>query len=176
MEFRCVCPNGGADHDYLDGGTGDDYLDGWNGNDTLIGNYGNDRLYGGGNNDQLYGGSGNDTLTGGSGNDYISGQGGYDRLTSGDSNDIDRFVMGTSYGSYYRGTDYANITDFDDYNYSGDVADKLVLYGSASNYYTVATNVGTDIYWAGTYDLIARVDTLSNESINLYDPNDVEYI
>ncbi len=104
---------------------------------------------------------------------------GYDRLTSGDLNDIDRFVMGTRYGSYYRGADYARITDFDEYNHSGDVADKLVLYGSASYYYTeygAGTGYNTNVYWAGTRDLIATVDTLSNESINLYDSNDVEYI
>ena len=176
---------GGSGNDYLDGQSGNDYLSGGAHHDTLWGDSGNDYLYGGSGNDYLngesghdtlYGGSGNDTLTGGSGNDYLSGQGGYDRLTSGDTSDIDRFVMGTSYGSYYIGAGYASITDFDDYNYSGDVADKLVLYGSASNYDTVTSWGNTYIYWAGTSDLIALVDTWSGDAINLYDPNDAEFI
>ncbi len=179
---------GGAGNDFiygnsignnLQGGAGNDYLYGGSGNDTLTGGSGNDYLYGESGHDTLYGGSGNDTLTGGSGNDYLYGQGGYDRLTSGDDSDIDRFAMGTSSGSYYIGGGYASITDFDDYNFSGDVADKLLLYGSASNYNIVTTSVGTYdtyIYWAGANDLIARVDTLSDDPLNLYDSNFVEYI
>ncbi|MDJ0714349.1 MAG: calcium-binding protein [Prochloraceae cyanobacterium] len=160
--------HGGDQHDRLYGELGNDKFYGDNGNDRISGGDGYDILNGGDGHDTLYGDSGNDTLIGGSGNDSLNGggnYGGYDELTSGNVNNIDRFILGDSRGSYYKGNGYATITDFDNDNKG--FADKIVLYGSPSNYRTVRTSVGTDIYLAGTNDLIASVDTIYNGAINL---------
>ena len=173
-------------------GFGKDFITAGFGNDTVYGGRGDDRIFGGEDNDYLDGGygddtlqgdSGNDTLIGGSGNDQIVGGGyyydssEYDRLTSGSFSDTDRFVLGRSGGSYYRGNGYATITDFDEYNYVGDVSDKLVLYGSATDYSVRTNGSGTSsLYYTqgGNFDLIAIVDTLSNTGINLGE--DVEWV
>ena len=113
------------------------------GNDTIIGNrkknslfgyQGNDTVKGGGGADWLRGGDGDDSVDGGLGNDDISGAGGIyskssasdvnrDTLTGGAGRDL--FRMGKKYFagevfsdvpvSYYKGTGFATITDFESF-------------------------------------------------------------
>ena len=173
----------GFGDDFINAGLGNDTVYGGRGDDRIFGSDGNDRLYGGIGDDTLQGDSGNDTLIGGSGNDQIVGGGyyynssEYDRLTSSSFSDTDRFVLGRSGNSYYRGNGYATITDFDEYNYVGDVSDKLVLYGNASNY-SVSTNADgiSRLYYTqgSSFDLIAVVNTVSNTGIDLGE--DVEWV
>ncbi len=165
--------NGGDGNDLIKDFGGKDTLIGGNGNDTLYGGNDNDSLNGGWGNDNLYGQSGSDTIVGGFGNDTIEGGGyaynsrEYDRLTSSSVGDTDRFVLGNRWGSFYRGSGHATITDFDEYNFRGETtSDKLVLYGSSSNY-RVSTFNGTSYVYYGKSDLIAVVDTVSNTGINL---------
>ncbi|MGB3613444.1 MAG: hypothetical protein WBA10_06570 [Elainellaceae cyanobacterium] len=126
---------GGYGNDYLSGGSGNDYLSGWSGNDTLLGGYGNDYL------------------NGGSGNDYIRGYGGtfgeFDTLTGGFG--ADTFVLGSSFGSYYRGLGHATITDFNRLQ-----GDKIDVFGSFANYgVTDYANGDAHIRYNG--DLVAVV-------------------
>lgn len=174
---------GGSDNDVLEGGTGNDVLEGGSGNDILEGNSGYDNIQGGSGSDHINGGSGNDVLEGGSGDDDITGGGysynsaEYDELISGNTNDTDRFILGNGSFSYYRGNGFATITDFDDYNFQGDISDKLVLYGSASDYYILTNTNGVSfVYYdeGNAYNLIARINTLSNTGINLN--VDVEWV
>ncbi len=159
-------------------------------NNSISGNSSNNYLNGAGGNDKLYGYGGNDILSGGTGSDSMYG-GGYsynsserDTLTSGSINDTDRFYLASSAGSYYRDSGasgfnaYAKITDFDECNFTGDVSDKLVLYGSASNYYVSTNTSGTSyVYYKPTsfsYDLVAIVDTVSGTGVDLYE--DAEFV
>lgn len=136
--------NGGTGIDYMYGNTGDDFyvVDNMgdvvseyanSGIDTvsasvtylLIDNVENLRLTGSSNingtgnslNNQIYGNAGDNTLVGGAGNDSLNGYSWstdeYDMLTGGTGSD--RFFLGDSQGSYYTGSGYAAIADFDPY-------------------------------------------------------------
>ncbi len=135
---------GNTNSDTLYGGNGADYLYGYSGNDYIDGGSGKDTLYGGDGNDTLKGGTGNDFLSGGAGDDYISGYGGnnysyrnqpeYDTLSGGTGSDT--FVLGDSYKTYYQGSGYALITDWD---YTSDY---IQAHGSSSQYSLQYTNYG----------------------------------
>ena len=135
--------NGTTGNDKLYGYGGNDKLYGYGGNDYFDGSYGNDYLDGGSGNDILYGGESNDTLIGGSGDDFLNGgrlagttSGELDVLTGGSGSDT--FVMGSSWGVSYLGTNNAVLTDFD-FNY-----DWIQVKGSASDYRMTTGN------WGGT--------------------------
>ena len=162
---------GGSGNDILDGGSGDDSLIGGFGNDNLDGGSGDDSLVGGSGNDTLDGSSGSDTLVGGSGQDYIEGGGysynsrEYDLLTGGTQ--ADTFVLGarTTFGPftgevvYYRGVGHATITDFNSAEF-----DKIKVLGS-TDYTLTYSNGGTNIFYAGTNDLIARISNTTDVTI-----------
>ena len=79
--------------------------------DLIVGDGADNTLVGGGGNDTLRGGGGADTLTGT--NATARGVGEQDILTGGAG--TDRFTLGDSLGSYYKGngaSDFARITDF----------------------------------------------------------------
>jgi beta-glucanase (GH16 family) len=145
-------------------------------NGTLFGKEGNDTLTVSGQG-ILYGGDGIDTLRGGTGNDLLWGDAGNDRLTGNAGNDVlsgsnstsqgkaeiddltggtgrDRFVLGTTSGSYYKSmgkNDFARITDF-----SKD--DRIVL-SAAESYAAEKVLGGFNVFVAAgsTRDLIAQV-------------------
>lgn len=179
-------------NDYLYGGKGRDYLYGGDGNDYLSGDQGNDYLSGGSGNDSLYGGAGKDTLIGGDGNDYLSGGAGYDSLSGGSGNDtlnayggnnysrygsnaeydtlsggtgVDTFVLGDSYSTYYQGSGYALITDWD---YSSDY---IKAHGSSTQYslqysnYGVGTSAQDTVIYYGT-DVVGVIQDSTNVSFS----------
>lgn len=137
-----------------------------NGNDVRIGGYGKDYIFGLGGNDYLYGRQGDDLLFGGSGNDRLVGSSSYfsrdrDRLWGGSGRD--RFVLGNRWGSFYRGSGYAIIEDWE-----GGV-DKIEL-GRASGRYFIRTQnitgssaLDTAIYYNN--DLIGVIEDSTNVSI-----------
>ncbi len=115
---------GGLGNDVLRGENGNDLLIGGNGGpsetdrsgrDELYGGSGKDTLWGEGGNDLLYGGTQDDILLGGSGNDWIEGS---SRLNSKDRDQLyggagtDRFILGSSEGSFYKGRGRAIIKDW----------------------------------------------------------------
>jgi Ca2+-binding RTX toxin-like protein len=167
---------GEVGNDYLSGGEGNDALLGGTGNDTLYGEAGNDYLNGEEGDDWLSGGEGNDTLIGSIGNDYLSGDagndwlmgygGGYDVLNGGVG--ADRFVLGGAGGAFYgynQGKGYATLQSFA--LAEGDI---MQLYGTASNYSLLESQVGGDatldtlIYY--NFDLLAVVQDTTNLSLS----------
>ncbi|MGK7894235.1 MAG: calcium-binding protein [Xenococcus sp. (in: cyanobacteria)] len=151
---------GGNGNDTINGNNGDDILAGQKGNDYLYGGSGNDRLYSHSGNDHLYGGSGNDTLSGTSYNSQGTGE--RDVMTSGSYSDQDLFYLGLDNRVFYNDQgywDYARITDFDAYSFTGEIDhDKIAIVGCVSNY-SIQYNIGTgdtSISYGG--DLIAIVE------------------
>ncbi|MEL6938948.1 MAG: hypothetical protein AAFO84_07120 [Cyanobacteria bacterium J06598_1] len=160
---------GGIGSDTLYGGKGNDQLVGGNGGpdnkdkdaffrDKLYGGDGKDLLYGQGGSDLLYGNKGDDIIFGGRGNDFIYGTDDKqtrdrDRLFGGEG--ADRFVLGDKKRSFYKGSGYALIEDWE-----GGV-DKIRL-GGGGGRYTMRTRkitgknaLDTGIYHNG--DLIGVV-------------------
>lgn len=119
---------GGKDNDFLYGDAGYDFLKGGKGDDVLEGGY---------DNDVLKGGKGDDVLTGVDPSDWDAGEYEYDILTGGKGGDT--FVLGDSYESYYIGSGYATITDFD-----WTEGDTFVAFGYESDYYLEFD------YWSGS--------------------------
>jgi beta-glucanase (GH16 family) len=126
---------------------------------TLYGGDGTDTLRGGTGNDWLWGDAGNDRLSGNAGDDWLNGsnstsqgKGEIDDLTGGAGRD--RFVVGATFGSYYKSmgkNDFARITDF-----SKD--DRIVL-SSAESYAVEKVSGGFNVFVSAgsTRDLIAQV-------------------
>lgn len=141
---------GGTANDNIRGGAGNDYITGGAGNDTLFGDSSNDLLYGGRGNDSVFGGIGSDRLFGDEGDDVLTGAdatvgrgaGEIDRLTGGPGRD--RFVLGTTQGSFYNDgnistsglSDFAVITDFNP------LEDTIQLSGAKSGYSLGASPAG----------------------------------
>jgi Ca2+-binding RTX toxin-like protein len=109
---------------------------------VLYGHDGNDIIYGGNGKDTLYGGRGNDRLVGGDGDDVLIGYGGnlneIDTLVGGRGADV--FILGSSQtetqapiGLHYRGTGYAIISDFNDFQ-----GDKIQVSATDRNGYRLA--------------------------------------
>jgi serralysin len=174
----------GTGNDTLTGSGGNNLLDGGGDNDTINGAAGSDNLIGGTGNDSLLGGSGNDTLTGG-------GDGQIDVLTSGNTLDLDRFVLGTAgvagqilYDTNLNG-DYARITDFDLFGLASQV-DRIQLRGVATDYrlanVTLGAFSGAGIYdrngtvATGNDDLIGLIQGLSSTNFNLTNTNQFIYV
>ncbi len=199
--------NGNQGRNFIDGRSGNDTLNGGSGNDTLKGGSGSDYLDGGSGNDFLEGGYDesspfSDTLIGGLGDDTLIGTqrfsesfsaddvlGERDILTSGSFNDSDLFVLGDGSSTrnyvYYRNEgnlDYALITDFDIYNFTGDVSDRIQLAGSSQDYQVTNVNIhgnsGAGIFWSATNDLIAIVQGsgVSASNLDLSDSNQFNYV
>jgi Ca2+-binding RTX toxin-like protein len=118
--------------------------------DTIIGSAADNVLTGGAGNDTLRGGGGADTLIG---SDAIArGVGERDILTGGVG--VDRFVLGDTSGSYYKGqgnNDFARITDYS-------FGEQIQL-GSGDTYRVQRNTKGFDLFTTtgGTQDLIAKV-------------------
>lgn len=141
---------GGGANDNISGGLGNDKITGGDGNDALFGDSGNDILNGGRGNDSVFGGSGSDRLFGDEGDDVLTGAdaavgrgvGEIDRLTGGPGRD--RFVLGTTQGSFYNDgnistsglSDFAVITDFNA------LEDTIQLSGPKSRYSLGASPTG----------------------------------
>lgn len=138
---------GGYGQDIIHGNGGNDLLIGgnntttardWFGHDTLLGGAGNDRLVGEDGNDTLRGQQHNDVLIGGSGSDYLAGS---EVLVSSDIDQLyggsgfDRFVLGDQRGSFYQGSGYAIIRDWEPY------LDKIQLGQSIGQYTTKTLNL-----------------------------------
>jgi Ca2+-binding RTX toxin-like protein len=146
--------NGGAGNDNLLAGSGRDLLIGGTGNDTLLGISGNDLLVGSFGNDKLIGGAGDDRLIG-----YAGGRE-YDTLTGGTGSDT--FVLGNASGAFYRGLEYATITDF---NWT---EDWIEAKGIASQYFMRfgawigGASRDTAIYYGN--DLLSVVEDTTNVS------------
>jgi serralysin len=174
----------GAGNDTLTGSGGNNLLDGGGDNDTINGAAGSDNLIGGTGNDSMLGGSGNDTLTGG-------GDGQIDVLTSGNTLDLDRFVLGTAgvAGQILYDTnlnrDYARITDFDLFGLASQV-DRIQLRGTSGGYrlanVTLGAFSGAGIYdrngtvATGNDDLIGLIQGLSSTNFNLTNTNQFIYV
>ncbi|MGG6242679.1 calcium-binding protein [Nodosilinea sp. AN01ver1] len=129
----------------------------------LIGGGGDDFIFGDSGNDLLVGGSGSDNLIGGSGNDVLNGygftSGEVDILVGGEGSDL--FVLGDALGSYYLGSGYAIIDDFNPFE-----GDLIQVFGSASNYSLsfqpfTSTNTLDTLIFAGS-DLIGVVAGTTN--------------
>ena len=137
---------GNQESNHLEGNNGDDYIKGIGGNNVLIGGDGYDTIIGGSGQDKI---NGSDSNNGGFyERDYLTGGGG-----------ADEFVLGDAYGAYYSvcyNHDYARIEDFT----VGE--DKLILYGSASDYYVDINSGDAYIYYKdyGSYDKVAVLDNV----------------
>ncbi|MBT9316460.1 M10 family metallopeptidase C-terminal domain-containing protein [Leptothoe spongobia] len=133
--------------DFLYGEIGPDSLHGGNDTDLLYGGNGRDLLYGDDGDDFLRGDRGNDDLNGGNGRDWLEGYGGNGReqdiLTGGA--EFDTFVLGRDdslyRGSFYLGSGYATITDFEMLTYEDQWGiitylplDTIQVFGSLSDY------------------------------------------
>jgi Ca2+-binding RTX toxin-like protein len=126
-------------------------IDNINGYGNTLNNY----MAGNSVNNYLNGGAGNDSLNGGLGNDTLLGYGSgteYDYL-NGDTG-ADRFILGSSLGTYYSSTGYATITGWD-------ASDTLQLYGNASLYTFSTVGTSTYVYYNTNTDLIATVDAIN---------------
>ncbi|XZN91786.1 MAG: M10 family metallopeptidase C-terminal domain-containing protein [Microcoleus sp.] len=113
--------------------------------DVLTGNIENNTLVGGEGNDTLSGLRGNDTLIGVNPLSATPGSNETDVLIGGRGRDI--FVLGDATKTYYSGTGFASIQDFQ----AG--IDRIQLRGNISNY----NIVGNSINLAGTSDQIAVI-------------------
>ena len=113
--------------------------------DVLTGNIENNTLVGGDGNDTLSGLAGNDTLIGVNPLSAAPGSNETDTLIGGRGRDI--FVLGDATKTYYSGTGFALIQDFQQ------GIDRIQLSGSISNY----NIVGNSINLAGTSDQIAVI-------------------
>ncbi len=113
--------------------------------DVLTGNIENNTLVGGDGNDTLSGLAGNDTLIGVNPLSAAPGINETDTLIGGQGRDI--FVLGDATKTYYSGTGFALIQDFQQ------GIDRIQLRGSISNY----NIVGNSINLAGTSDQIAVI-------------------
>jgi Ca2+-binding RTX toxin-like protein len=118
--------------------------------DSIVGDAASNSLTGGGGSDTIRGGGGADTLTGT--DSTARGVGELDVLTGGA--DVDRFVLGDSSGSFYKGqgnSDFAQITDFS----SGE----QIQLGSQDTYRLQRNAGGFDLFTttSGTQDLVAQV-------------------
>jgi Ca2+-binding RTX toxin-like protein len=128
----------------------------------VVGSQSNDVIQGGNTNSKLTGGAGSDAITGGTKNDQITGTnssargvGEVDTLTGGAG--ADKFIVGDSVGSYYvgnKGTDYAQITDFN-------LLTDSINVGNLPEYSFGLESNGTIELFAGknvtTRDLIAKI-------------------
>ena len=155
--------------DILTGGTGEtlyklSYSD-YSGRDWLYGGAGNDKIWGENGDDLLYGQQDDDLLFGGRGNDKLSGSSSFfsnerDLLWGGSGSD--RFVLGSNKGSFYQGSGYAIIKDWE-----GGV-DKIVLGRSSGRYSTRSQNIrGGAEMDTGIYhndDLIGVIEDSTNVS------------
>lgn len=125
-------------NDRIRGNGGSDKLYGSDGNDRLDGGKGRDRLYGQAGNDYLLGGLGDDKLVGENGRDVLVGYGGSrqerDQLIGGAG--ADTFVLGVQSrgGTYYLGSGFATIVDFDRRQ-----RDKIQIRGRGRDYRLVTT-------------------------------------
>ncbi|MEL6940353.1 MAG: calcium-binding protein, partial [Cyanobacteria bacterium J06598_1] len=105
----------GDGRDELHGGS--DFAGAADGDDEIYGGGGSDTLWGDGGDDVLRGQLQNDTLLGGQGNDWLFGSetlsksGEKDKLSGGEGRDW--FVLGTEEGTFYQGSGYATITDWE---------------------------------------------------------------
>ena len=113
--------------------------------DVLTGNIENNTLVGGDGNDTLTGLRGNDTLIGVNPLSATPGSNETDVLIGGRGRDV--FVLGDATKTYYSGTGFATIQDFQQ------GIDRIQLRGSLSNY----NIVGNSINLAGTSDQIAVI-------------------
>ncbi|MEM8614888.1 MAG: calcium-binding protein, partial [Cyanobacteria bacterium P01_H01_bin.105] len=167
-------------------------VEGSQGGETIIGTLDVNVINGNDGDDIILAGQGNDTITGGAGDDYLNGtnftaQGTRERdtLISGGLDDTDIFVLGERQGLAGRvfyndlgNADYAILQDFDVYNFPGDIADKIQLLGSASNYRISNIMVdgisGAGISFQG--DLIGVVQGVGASNLNLNDSNQFMYV
>ncbi|MCW6049083.1 hypothetical protein K4039_03055 [Lyngbya sp. CCAP 1446/10] len=113
--------------------------------DVITGNNLDNSLVGGAGNDTLSGGRGNDTLIGVNPLSATPGSNETDLLIGGRGRDV--FVLGDSATSYYKGTGFAQIQDFQQ------GIDRIQLHGQLSDY----SIVGNSINLAGTSDQIAVI-------------------
>ena len=94
----------------LNGTSDRDRLYGYGGNDTLMGNGGHDALFGGSGNDILLGGDGMDWLQGGTGSSSADDR---DILDGSQDSWTDYYVLGNQMSSYYTGSGYATLRNYD---------------------------------------------------------------
>ncbi len=103
---------------YISGNDANNTLNGTSTRDRLYGYGGNDTLCGYSSDDALFGGSGNDTLVGGFGTDWLQGGTGsssandVDILNGEQDNSTDYYVLGNQTSSYYTGSGYAILRNF----------------------------------------------------------------
>nr|RNJ65253.1 MAG: calcium-binding protein [Leptolyngbya sp. IPPAS B-1204] len=103
---------------YITGNDSNNVLNGTNNRDRLYGYGGSDSLIGYGGNDALFGGSGSDFLLGGDGIDWLQGGTGSsstndrDILDGGRDTWTDYYVLGNQTSSYYTGSGYATLRNF----------------------------------------------------------------
>ena len=102
----------------------------------------------------LVGGAGNDTLSGGRGNDILIGVNPLSATPGSNETDVliggrgrDIFVLGDAVTSYYNGTGFAQIQDFQQ------GIDRIQLHGKLSDY----SIVGNSVNLAGTSDQVAVI-------------------
>jgi Ca2+-binding RTX toxin-like protein len=142
---------------------------GTNNADTIFGDEANNNLSGGGGNDTIRGAGGADILTGTS--STARGVGEHDILTGGTG--VDKFILGDSLGSYYKGqgnTDFAQITDF--------ANGEQIQLGSKETYSLQRNLNGFNLFTTtgGVQDLIAQVQFSGGIGIkgaSLSSPSDV---
>jgi serralysin len=143
--------NGTANNNDLSGSTSNQTINGLGGNDRIYGAEGNDTILGDIGNDLLAGGIGNDSLVGGTGRDTLigvhslkidPGKGETDRL-KGNSNP-DLFVLGDGNGAYYQYSTSLDKGIIRDFTLN---SDKILLYGSPSNYRLTNSDGSTKIYY-----------------------------
>jgi Ca2+-binding RTX toxin-like protein len=108
--------------DILIGDAQDNILNGAGGDDIIVGLSGNNLLLGGSGNDIVIGGDGNDILVG-----YGNTDGEVDILVGGAGADL--FVLGDAFGSYYSGSGYAILVDFNPFE-----NDKIQVFGRRRDY------------------------------------------
>ena len=156
---------GNAGNDQLVGDTGNPSFATWNSHDRLLGGSGNDRLWGENGNDVLLGQQHDDILFGGNGNDQLAGS---DSFVSNERDQLyggagwDRFILGNAQGSFYQGSGYAIIKDWQ----AG--VDKIQL-GRTNGRYSLGTGnfsggvaQDTGIYHNG--DLVGVIEDSTNVS------------
>ncbi|MEO1428205.1 MAG: calcium-binding protein [Cyanobacteria bacterium J06633_8] len=145
---------------------GNDYIYGNQDSNHLEGNDGNDYIKGVAGNNVLIGGDGSDTVIGGSGEDKIVGTDSYnagfyerDYLTGGGG--VDEFVLGDVNRAYYGAYNHYDYAIIDDFKVG---EDKLILHGSASDYYVKTSYGDAFIYYKdyGNYDKVAVLDNVNS--------------
>jgi Ca2+-binding RTX toxin-like protein len=122
--------------------------------DNVIGTANQDVITGDRDNNYLVGEAGNDTLNGYGGNDTLIGVSASGLLQGSTENDVllggqgqDLFVLGDVTSTFYNGSGFASIGDFE----AG--IDRIQLYGNRSDYRVV----GDSLFLATSNDLIATI-------------------